>query len=342
MITPANRFNDLPVTREVDPLDPQNVQQERSDSPSTIKCKVIWACTAGLITAEAFNGDACWIVRLSSAGLPANWMIFPFNPFKAAHGDPSSNKELVCRVAILSLSFLSGVCLISLANYKINSWSNSDYSLEFNVILFIMQATFLFVNLLACRQLHLAPPQEKRLKTLQLVCWMRNKIHQSIENVKNREEIIVEPSNSHEAIAPSSPAQSPSNQSALMQNIVSATFNMQQSNKRSERIFDCLEAFINQDPELRDAYQNALERSKEWLLPPYQNNSSYHAKNADLEAWRQAQQEEGYWDGRKTRVRDFLSKNPDFASLLSRKFNESAIMEKRELLDFFFPTVLQM
>lgn len=85
-----------------------------------------------------------------------------------------------------------------------------------------------------------------------------------------------------------------------------------------------LESDLKNDPELFAIFTACHNQTKDILLKPPKRDDSPPNPNPLLEEWRQAKQEQSYLNAKKTRILDFLEKNPVFCEAVKVKLGKTS------------------
>ncbi|MFI5343307.1 MAG: hypothetical protein ACHQUC_03705 [Chlamydiales bacterium] len=104
--------------------------------------------------------------------------------------------------------------------------------------------------------------------------------------------------------------------------LIQETVRLEEENRILRDKINRIFSFVKNNSELRTTFAACYDETKEILLPLPKRDDSPPTPNPLIEAWRQAAQEQSYLLTLKTRIRDFLDKNPDFCKAVETQ-NES-------------------
>ncbi|MBS4168153.1 DUF648 domain-containing protein [Parachlamydia sp. AcF125] len=116
--------------------------------------------------------------------------------------------------------------------------------------------------------------------------------------------------------------------------IINETQDLKAQNEVMTAQIEKLHSFVNNDPDLKRTFVVCLRETQEILLPPPVKDNSPPHPNEIVEAWGQEMQQANYLDSVKTRVRDFLDKNPAFWEILRRKIEQGSSFPSTPAIDW--------
>lgn len=108
---------------------------------------------------------------------------------------------------------------------------------------------------------------------------------------------------------------------ALRDRLVKETIETKASNDILEKKLLQILAFIQNDPELKQKYNECYTRTTNILLPDPKLRRAPETNQSLVNEWTAEQHRQVYYEGWKTRFDDFMQKNPDFLELFTQKYD---------------------
>lgn len=264
----------------------------------------VWGGTAGATVSQAFLASGRWQMAVCCAPLLLNWTFFPFALRRASDDLETSIGKRFVRLGyqesakVISFATAFFICLLMISN------DFGAISLQGKLGIFFGLASLNLISCYGLRQL------ERSSDRINLASTAKKVAQNGFQYGKR---CLATFSNGS-----MTPSDIDDEQESLSLELKNQIAELKIRNNLTREHIKTLTDYLVSQPLLMQAFQTSVKETADILLPPFAHHRSQAVDTPIVEVWRLEMHEASRLAGMKTRIRDFLIKNPNFCDAFQK------------------------